>query len=50
MEPRGEHAEVLIDPVSGLPTLSLGHPIDSGYVAEALDDEQPGLGVDEFDA
>jgi hypothetical protein len=36
---RGEPAIVSTDPVSGLPTLTLGHRITAVDVAEALDDE-----------
>lgn len=35
----GEPATVTTDPVSGLPTLTLGHRITGQDVAEALDDE-----------
>lgn len=35
----GEPAKVSTDPVSGLPTLTLGHRVTAGDVAEALDDE-----------
>jgi hypothetical protein len=35
----GEPAKVSTDPVSGLPTLTLGHPVTAGDLAEALDDE-----------
>lgn len=35
----GEPATVSIDPVSGLPTLTLGHQVTTDDVAEALDDE-----------
>ena len=35
----GEPAKVSTDPVSGLPTLTLGHRVAAGDVAEALDDE-----------
>lgn len=35
----GEPAKISTDPVSGLPTLTLGHRITAADVAEALDDE-----------
>jgi len=35
----GEPATISTDPVSGLPTLSLGRRVTSAEVAEALDDE-----------
>lgn len=35
----GEPAKVSTDPVSGLPTLTLGHRVTRADVAEALDDE-----------
>jgi hypothetical protein len=35
----GEPATISTDPVSGLPTLSLGRRITATEVAEALDDE-----------
>jgi len=35
----GEPAKVSTDPVSGLPTLTLGHRVTATDVAEALDDE-----------
>jgi len=35
----GEPATISTDPVSGLPTLTLGHRITAAQVAEALDDE-----------
>ncbi|MCD4525717.1 hypothetical protein [Nocardioides sp. cx-173] len=35
----GEPARVSTDPVSGLPTLSLGRRVSADDVAEALDDE-----------
>lgn len=35
----GEPAKISTDPVSGLPTLTLGHRVTSGDMAEALDDE-----------
>ena len=35
----GEPAILSVDPVSGLPTLTLGRPVTSTDVAEALDDE-----------
>ncbi len=35
----GEPATVSTDPVSGLPTLTLGHRVTAADVAEALDDE-----------
>lgn len=35
----GEPAMVSTDPVSGLPTLTLGHRVTAAEVAEALDDE-----------
>lgn len=35
----GETAEIAIDPVSGLPSLTLGHRVTAADVAEALDDE-----------
>ena len=38
-EPRREPAEVSTDPDSGLPALTLGHPVTSDEVAVALEDE-----------
>ena len=35
----GEPATVTTDPISGLPTLTLGYRISAQAVAEALDDE-----------
>ena len=35
----GEPAQVSTDPISGLPTLTLGRPVTAEDVAEALDDE-----------
>jgi hypothetical protein len=35
----GEPAKVSTDPISGLPTLTLGHRITAADVAEALDDQ-----------
>lgn len=35
----GEPAKVSTDPVSGFPTLTLGHRVTAADVAEALDDE-----------
>jgi hypothetical protein len=35
----GEPAKISTDPVSGLPTLTLGHRVTAADVAEALDDE-----------
>lgn len=35
----GEPAKISTDPVSGLPTLTLGHRVTAGDVAEASDDE-----------
>ncbi len=35
----GEPAQIVTDPLTGLPTLSLGRPITAADVAEALDDE-----------
>lgn len=35
----GEPAKISIDPVSGLPTLTLGHRVTAGDVADALDEE-----------
>jgi hypothetical protein len=35
----GEPVTISTDPVSGLPTLTLGRPITATEVAEALDDE-----------
>jgi len=35
----GEPAKVSTDPVSGLPTLTLGHKVTAADVAEVLDDE-----------
>jgi predicted transcriptional regulator len=35
----GEPVEVLADPVSGLPVMSLGRPVTAAEVAAALDDE-----------
>ena len=35
----GDEATIGTDPVTGLPTLTLGRPITSADVAEALDDE-----------
>lgn len=35
----GEPATITTDPISGLPTLTLGHRLTSDDVAEALDDE-----------
>jgi len=35
----GEPAKVSTDPVSGLPTLTLGHRVTASDVAEVLDDE-----------
>jgi hypothetical protein len=35
----GAPAKIVIDPVSGLPTLTIGHRITSAEVAEDLEDE-----------
>ncbi len=35
----GDTLTILTDPVSGLPSVTLGHPVSSADVADALDDE-----------
>jgi hypothetical protein len=35
----GDTTEPAPDPVSGLPSVSLGHPVTSDEVADALDDD-----------